>query len=60
MKNRKKRSAFRRRPVGPFKKRSGARSDVRVEDFHRLLTEMNQSIRRFTSLLAHRFGGVFV
>lgn len=60
MKKRKKRSTFRRRPVGPFKKRSGARCDFRVEDFHRILTEMNESIRRFSCLIARRLGGVFV
>ncbi|OUI99536.1 hypothetical protein [Acetobacter cibinongensis] len=60
MKKRKKRSTFRSRPVGPFKKRSGARSDLRVEDFDNLVAAMNQSIQRFISLLGHKFGSVFV
>lgn len=60
MKKRKNRSTFRRRSVGPFKKRSGARCDFRVEDFHRILTEMNQAMQRFSCLLANRFRSVFV
>lgn len=60
MKKRKKRSTFRGRSVGPFKKRSGARCDFRIEDFHRILTKMNESIRRFGCLIAHRLGAVVV
>lgn len=60
MKKRKKRSTFRRQAYGPFKKRSGMRSDFRTEDFHRILAEMNQAIQRCISLLGHKFGSVFV
>ncbi|WP_133058402.1 hypothetical protein [Acetobacter cibinongensis] len=51
MKNRKKRSMFRRRPVGPFKKRSGGRCDPRAEDFHKIHFQMMGAIERLTSAL---------